>query len=405
MKSVRRIAGIGDVYVPTQFREIAAEDASWKLFTQSELEQFDRIFTHLRRGGVAIVSGAWDHVTDVMEYIERKKDELVRPSREAGSRAKRSGKHRDKRQPRMESDRGKFHSGGRTVNPAQEKVESLSRLMCWADSSGTLQVNPPPDLPYLLEWVGEDQSSSEGRPFLIPLMRIQKLQKALAETYPIRALGISLHASDNVLPPHSQETVELFQRGLQSVKPRLSQGSTILDMGCGCGSLTRLAAQELEGLGVRIYASDLMPEAVATTRFNLRRCTDAHSDQSHIHITPAGDLFETVRTLRFDLVIFNAPWVVSRARNRAEIAIHDEKQQTLQHFFNDLPSYLNPKGQVLIGYADASGTKAIDRLETMIDAASLTTLNRFKERVATHRSKRKWENITVYELINDKSNP
>lgn len=398
MDPVRRIAGIGDVYVPTQFREIAAEDASWRLFTQSELGQFDRIFTHLRRGGAAIVSGDWDHVMGVMEYIERKKGELVRPSRDERGGAKRSGKHRDRRQPRLGSDRDKFH-------PARGKVESLSRLMCWADSSGTLRIHPPPDLPYLLEWVGEDQNSNEGQPFLIPLMRIQKIQKALAETYPIRALGISLQASDNVLPPHSQETVELFQRGLQSVKSHLPQGATVLDMGCGCGSLTLLAAQEASDLGARIYASDLLPEAVATTRFNLRRRPDAHSDQSHIHIMPAGDLFETVPALPFDLVIFNAPWVVSRARNRAEIAIHDERQETLQRFFNDLPSYLNPMGQVLIGYADASGAEAINRLETMIDAAGLTTVNRFKERVATHRSKRKWENIAVYELINDKSDP
>lgn len=403
MDSVRRIAGIGDVYVPTQFREIAAGDASWRLFSQSELGQFDRIFTHLRRGGVAILSGDWDHVTGVMEYIERKKDELVRPSREEGSGAKRSGKRRDRRQPRMGSDRSKFHSGGRTFNPAQGKVESLSRLMCWADSSGTLQIHPPPDLPYLLEWVGEDQNANEGRPFLIPLMRIQKIQNALAETYPIRALGISLHASDNVLPPHSQETVELFQLGLRSVKPHLPRSAKVLDMGCGCGDLTLLAAQEVGNLGGDIYASDLLPEALATTRFNLRRYSDVHSDSSHIHIMPAGDLFDPVSALHFDLIIFNAPWVVSRARNRAEIAIHDEKQHTLRRFFGDLPRYLNPRGHALIGYADASGAKAIRRLEELIGAAGLTVFNRFKERVATHRSKRKWENITVYELVNEKS--
>ena len=63
MDSIRRIGGIGDVYVPTQFREIAAEDASWKLFPHDVLGQFDRIFTHLRRGGVAIVSGDWHQVT------------------------------------------------------------------------------------------------------------------------------------------------------------------------------------------------------------------------------------------------------------------------------------------------------------------------------------------------------
>ena len=63
MPPFRRIADIGDVYVPHQFREIVADNASWKLFTHSELGQFNRIFTHVRRGGVAILSGDWGQVT------------------------------------------------------------------------------------------------------------------------------------------------------------------------------------------------------------------------------------------------------------------------------------------------------------------------------------------------------
>ena len=395
MPPFRRIADIGDVYVPTQFREVASDDASWKLFARSELGQFNRIFTHLRRGGAAILSGDWKQVMGVMEYIERKKEELIRPSREQGRGKRRSGRDKGRR---------KSHSGLGGVNPTQEREEALSRLMCWADAAGTLQVSPPPDLPYLLEWVGENQEANEGRPFLIPIIKIKKIQNALAAIYPIRALGMSLLASDNVLPPHSQETVELFQRGLQSVKPHLPHGARVLDMGCGCGCLTLLAAQEVGDLGREIYASDLLPEAVGTTRLNLLRFTDVHNAPSQIHVMPGGDLFQPMSTLRFDLIIFNAPWVVSRARNRAEIAIHDEKQQILGRFFDDLPSYLNPRGRLLIGYADASGAKAVVRLEAMIDTAGLTVLNRFKERVATHRTKRKWENITVYELINENSN-
>ena len=172
----------------------------------------------------------------------------------------------------------------------------------------------------------------------------------------------------------------------------------------GVGALTLLAAQEVGDLGVKIYASDLLPEAVATTRLNLLRFADVHSELPQTHLMPAGDLFQPVSGHRFDLIVFNAPWVVSRARNRAEIAIHDEKQNTLRRFFDDLPNHLNPGGHLLIGYADASGPKAIARLEAMIDAAGLTVLNRFKERVATHRTKRKWENITVYELVNEESN-
>ena len=403
MPPFRRIANIGEVYVPHQFREIAAENASWKLFTDSELGQFNRIFTHLRRGGVAILSGDWKQVIAAMEYIERKKEELIQPSQAGRQDTKRSGRDKNKWQRRKGADRRESDAGLAPLNPGQERERALSRLMCWANPAGTLQVTPPPNLPDLLELIGENQGANEGRPFLIPVVNIQRIQSALAKSYPIRTLRMSLVASDNVLPPHSQETIELFQRGLQSVKSHLPRSATVLDMGCGCGGLTLLAAQEVGDLGVQIYASDLLPEAVATARLNLLRFADVRNDRPQTHLMPAGDLFQPVSTLRFDLILFNAPWVVSRARNRAEIAIHDEKQQTLRRFFDDLPIYLNPKGRLLIGYADASGEKATARLEAMIEAASLTVLNRFKERVATHRTKRKWENITVYELINEKS--
>ena len=403
MPPFRRIADIGDVYVAHQFREIAAENASWKLFTNSELGQFNRIFTHIRRGGVAILSGDWKQMTEVVEYIGRKKTELIQSSGEGGRDKRRSGREKDRWQRRKRADRRESDARLAVLNPAQERERALSRLMCWADSAGALQVTPSPNLPYLLEWIGENQGANEGNPFLIPIVTIQKIQSALNETYPIRALGVSLAASDNVLPPHSQETIELFQRGLQSVKPNLPCSPTVLDMGCGCGVLTLLAEQEVGNLGAKIYASDLLPEAIATTRLNLRHFANMHNNSPQTHLMPAGDLFQPVAGLRFDLIIFNAPWVVSLARNRAEIAIHDEKQQTLRRFFDDLPNYLNPSGQVLIGYADASGEKAMVRLEAMIEAASLTVLHRFKKRVATHRTKRKWENITVYELINETS--
>ena len=360
----------------------------------AHLGQFNRIFTHLRRGGVAILCGDWKQVTEVAEYVERKKDELIRPSPEQGWARKRVSRGKD---------RGKFRSGETAVRPRQKEADPLARLMCWANASGTLQLNPQLDLPYLLEWIGENQEANEGHPFFVPVVKIQRIQNALAATYPVRALGISLLASENVLPPHSQETIELFQRGLQSVKshlPRMLQ--RVLDMGCGCGCLTLLAAREVGDLGVKIYASDLLPEAVATTRLNLQRFAEVQNVAFQIHVLPAGDLFEPVSKFRFDLIIFNAPWVVSRARNRSEIAIHDEKQQTLRRFFDEAPSYLNPRGRLLIGYADASGAKAMDHLEALIGAAGLTVLNRFSERVATRRSKRKWEHITVYELGRDR---
>ena len=273
------------------------------------------------------------------------------------------------------------------------------RLMCWADKAGQLQVNPPPQLPYLLEWVGENPGANEDCPFLVPIHTLQNIQNALAEVHPVDVLDTALVASENVLAPRSQETVECFQHGLRSVKAHLPSDATVLDMGCGCGCLTLLAAQELEEKRVNIYALDLLSEAVATARLNVQRFLDsAPPELPLIQVFPSGNLFEPVSSRQFELIIFNAPWVVSRARNRAEIAIHDEGQKTLRNFFQEAPRHLTAGGRILLGYADTSGTKAIDNLTAMVAEAGLIIANRFKKRVATHQAKRKWENITVYEL-------
>ena len=376
MHAFHPLSDLGEVFVPAQFRELASDDASLRHFTNSDLGQLDRIFTHLRRGGVAVLSGRWDRIVEVLDYVERKKKELA-PRLEKPKR-RRDFKSREKRPNRNES------------------ASALLRLMCYANGEGNLQIDPPPNLPYLLELVGENPDANEGRPFLLPIATVQKLESALSEEYPIPALGNSLVAFENVLAPRSQETIACFQDGLQAIKPHLPKQVEVLEVGCGSGSLTLLAAQELGDLEVKIYASDLLPEAVATTRYNMSRCSN-HAGL--IQLLPPGDLFEPVPDgHRFDLIIFNAPWVVSRARNRAELAIHDDGQRILRRFFDDVPEYLKPGGRILLGYADASGPKAIQNLEEIVNNAGFDVESRQSKRVATHRSKRKWEHIMVYEL-------
>ncbi len=397
------VTHIGELYVPTECRDAVFARGRVKLFAHQDLAHLGRISTHIERGGVAVVEGSWEQIMVVMGYIRRHKS-AVTPAHayKSGSRAK-----------------GNRHSRpGGSISRARLEA-AYARLLCWANAEGTLQTGPPPDLPYLLELIGEPPGANEGHPFLVPVVSVQRIQRALETTYPVNALDASLVASENVLAPRSQETVECFQEALQAFSGRrdlpvstpsgrrdlpvstpsdgcaLPVSISAADIGCGCGVLTLLALQEL-GEKVTLHASDLLSEAVATTKLNIRRI---YPEDTNIHVMPPGDLFETFPSHQsFDLILFNAPWVVARARNRSELAIHDEKQRTLQRFFEQAPHFLKPEGTILLGYADASGPKAIENLERIVAAAGFRVRDVFKRRVATHRSRRKWEQIRVYVL-------
>ena len=384
MNTFYSVTNIGTLYVPTACRDAVFARGRVKLFAHQDLVHLGRISTHIERGGVAVVQGAWEQIMVVMDYIRRHKS-AVTPAHayKSASRAK-----------------GNRHSRpGRAISRARLE-EAYARLLCWADAEGTLQTDLSPDLPYLFELIGEPRGANEGHPFLVPVASIQRIQSALETTYPVKALDASLVASENVLPPRSQETVECFQEALQGCLNRTGSPEpvTAADIGCGCGVLTLLARQEL-GADVTLHASDLLSEAVATTRLNIQRI---YPEDMHIHVMPPGDLFEAFPSHQsFDLILFNAPWIVARARNRSELAIHDEKQRTLERFFAQAPNFLKPEGTILLGYADASGPKAIENMEQIIASAGFRVCAVFKRRVATHRSKRKWEQIRVYVLGRD----
>ena len=382
------VSNIGTLYVPTACRDAVFARGRVKLFAHQDLKHLGRISTHIERGGVAVMEGSWKQIEVVMDYIHRHKS-VATPvhAYKSGSRAK--------------------GNRGRAISRARLE-EAYARLLCWADAAGTLQVEPSPDLPYLLELIGEPPDAHEGHPFLVPVASIQRIQSALETTYPVNALDASLVvASENVLAPRSQETVACFQEALQAgVSTLFNRTSspepvTVADIGCGCGVLTLLARQEL-GADVTLYASDLLSEAVATTKLNIQRICP---DDTNIHVMPPGALFDAFPSHQlFDLMLFNAPWVVMRARNRSELAIHDEKQRTLQRFFAQAPDFLKPGGTILLGYADASGPKAIANMERIVADAGFRVRDVFKRRVATRRSKRKWEWIRVYVLEQELQN-
>ena len=47
------VGGIGQVFVPSQFRDVATDDVRIKFFDDRDLERPNRIFSYIKRGGIA----------------------------------------------------------------------------------------------------------------------------------------------------------------------------------------------------------------------------------------------------------------------------------------------------------------------------------------------------------------
>lgn len=362
------VGGIGTVFVPTQFREIAS-DRPIKIFHS---ESPNRIFNHIRRDGIAVLTGEIDQISEAIEFVDQRKNELEK-------RSNRGKKDRDRKRDRRQ----------------KRDPQPLSRLMFLANADGNLQLEPSPEIPFLIELIGDHAGSNENCPFLVSIEVIEKIQTAMKQTYEIESLETPLIAIDPVLPPRSQETAALFQQGMWYAKNHLPKHANVLDLGCGSGVLTILATRRLASCKPKITATDILPEAIAVTKINLSNF-DLRGATVDVR---CGDLFEPIADQKFDLILFNAPWVIARVRSRTEIATSDQDQKIVRRFFDQVRSHLNPNGRILLGYADHSGEKYVERLQKLIIDHGFEVVSLFKERVSTHRSKRKWQHIFVFELM------
>jgi len=384
MENARRIhlRSVGDVYIPGRFADTVS-DAPIKLFGAKELSQLDRMFNHLRKGGVVVASGGWDRILKALSYLEKKRGELATGAlRNLPLKSK-----EERRNPTYRKRTGHWYE--------RHYQQVLSRLMVIAHDDRLPYIDPPVQIPYLLELLGEFPALDRSIPFLVPVSAIQKIQSDMRKFSYVPALEGDIIVHSNVLPPMSQDTIELFQEGLIGVEAQMPPNVEILDMGCGCGCLSLLAARIFADRDAKVVATDILPEAIATTKLNVARFIES-SDV--VETTTGGDLFDPVGDRRFDLIIFNVPWVVSTPKSRAEIAICDDDQRIVRRFLMESPDHLKGGGRVILGYSDHSGAPAIENLETFIEDAGFKIEHTLKRRVQSRSQKRKWETILVYDL-------
>jgi release factor glutamine methyltransferase len=160
-----------------------------------------------------------------------------------------------------------------------------------------------------------------------------------------RVHGTPILVTPSVFNPKLLRTGAFFAGCLDaSVIPA---GAEVLDLGTGSGVCALFAARHAR----RVVAVDLNPAAV--------RCAQLNAALNHLERrleVRSGDLFAPVRGERFDLVLFNPPFVRGTPRNDRDRAWRSE--DVAERFAAQLAAHLKPGGCALVllsSFGDCTG--------------------------------------------------
>jgi release factor glutamine methyltransferase len=141
------------------------------------------------------------------------------------------------------------------------------------------------------------------------------------------------------------------------------KGERVLELGTGCGLLAILAARA----GGKVVATDINPSALECARANAA----AHGVMDYIDFC-LGDLFEPVQHERFDLIIFNPPYLPVRPDEALGSSLDlaweagPDGRAVIDRFLKELPDHLTPDGRAMFVQSSLSNiSKTLQLLKKM----------------------------------------
>jgi HemK-related putative methylase len=147
-----------------------------------------------------------------------------------------------------------------------------------------------------------------------------------------------------VLNPKAMRTGAFFASQLQA--DMVDPGADVLDMGTGSGVCAIAAARHAR----RVLAVDINPAAVRCTQINAL----INGQENKIEVAH-GDLFAPLKGRRFDIVLFNPPFIRGAPGSDADRAWRS--MDVAERFAAGLTEHLTPSGFALVllsTYGDAS---------------------------------------------------
>jgi release factor glutamine methyltransferase len=132
---------------------------------------------------------------------------------------------------------------------------------------------------------------------------------------------------------------------LSVVEKIVKPDTRVLDMGTGTGVVAIAAAKK----GVRVVGVDINPKAVEVAEMN--------AGKAGVEVEfRVSDLFQNVDG-KFDLIIFNPPYLPEDEREDSESRINTTDSGTISQFLKEADKYLEPDGFILILISSLTPTR------------------------------------------------
>lgn len=376
----------------------------------------DKALALLRRGTGLLWRGDFHNARQLTKAVDRRLTKRL---------AKNHARNQSKKQARKQALRGDSSTSAdaRSLFLQQraeraERADILGRILVELGEGWTLDLRRAPDVTDACEhtygpWAGGDA------PLVVSLSELQGVLGAwqwhLKGVF-IEELGESVYPDYGVFSPTRSEYVSLVDRAAAarfSARPNgddpsdnsadSSPGSIpdsipgsadapLLEIGTGTGVLAAVLVQQGSG---HVTATDLNGRAVNCARTNLDRlgCGDrvdvvtadlwpeagavrsdsdsANRSDNHRDSHSAND--------RYDVVVFNPPWLPGTPSSDLEQGIYDADSDALRRFLAELSDHLTDGGEgwlVLSDLAEHLGLRTRDQLEQWINEGGLRVVGR-----------------------------
>lgn len=216
----------------------------------------------------------------------------------------------------------------------------------------------------------EKKYNREDNPVLSELVaNTESKHRSSSEVTEVLLRGLKILVYPGVFNPALSNVGDLLAEHMQ-IRP----DDIVLDLGTGTGFQALVAARQ----GKKVYALDKQSEAIRCALKNV----EINELNSKIEVIES-DLFDSVpKGFKFDVILFNFPFVPWKAETPWQEANFDPDHVTLERFLNEARSHLSSRGRIFLTWAELGDTTYLNFLLSKFNYTSKTIAERSKGGIA-----------------------